>query len=171
MFQPITFYDTVNISPRGIVLNTVTGEFQFLLEGVYAISVVFALGHNEVNNTRTMTFRLFNVTDSFAVITTESIISTPRDTEATFFSVTFVTEVTTSEAGDSFVVQVGDSSGSPQNLYSSVVWNTCGLSLWNVGEFRGVLGQLVVLTAGTIDDETEVGLDTEAGDPITTEHP
>ncbi len=138
-FQNIDFYDAEPLSPRGIATDLVNGTFAFSLTGVYAMSFTYALEHDEVNNARDMIFRVFDVTDDVPVSTLGLIIGTARNQNVTFASSTILFEVDVNNEGDVFVVQVGGAAGSPVGIYSSVQWDSSSISLWNVGEFRGLL--------------------------------
>ncbi len=138
-FQDVDWYDAETVTPRGIATNLANGTFAFALEGVYALSFVLSVDHDEVNNGREFQVRLFDQTLGAPVGSLASIVGTARNQGVTTFSATILVEVTPANAGDIFVMQIGGASGTPAGTYIDVEYNTTTLALWNVGEFRGVL--------------------------------
>lgn len=130
----ITQYDSISVTPRGFTLSAAQGTWAFDREGVYAISLTFAMRHNTFTNPRVKELQVFNTTDGIA-FGTNSVISTPGDSELTNYAITLLMDPDAAAVGKEFVFRLGGTTDS----YTNVVWESLTLALWNVGEFRGTI--------------------------------
>ena len=129
-FIPITQFDTVNIPGRGISLDASADTFSFDFEGVYRVSLIFAIDHNEVNASRQFELRLFNVTDVSAGAVT--VIGMGRNVVVTNFTISFLVDISASNVDDAYRIEVGNAN----TVISSVVWETLNLSIDMVSEWK-----------------------------------
>lgn len=131
-FQEIDYFDTDAVAPRGFTTFPFQGRWQFDRPGVYALALSFGIEHNGVNNGRTTRVQLYNL-DAATPVGNDAILPIGRNAEGTTFGFTAITEVTEAAVGDTFVFRIGGTTDS----YTNVFWDYLGLSLWNVGEYRG----------------------------------
>ena len=124
-YQDITVFDTVGDGPVGATVNTTTGQFSFLEQGIWQLSISVSFEHNSTNNGRTTNVRLWNVTKGAA--SNSFIIGTGRNAEASNASISLsvvVQNPSTRETGDLFVWQIGGG-----DTYSSVSFQSASHSM------------------------------------------
>ena len=129
-------YEAEPFTSRGITMIPATGFFSVNEDSIYRVSFGGAISHNEVNASREMEFRLFNVPDGAPVGTSTFFFGTARNQAVTNMDVTFLVEVGDLEKDKDFVVQVAGALGS---TYTSVAFEDCTLSVNAVGEWRDVI--------------------------------
>ena len=129
-FITITQFDTVNIPGRGITLDASADTVSFEFEGVYRVSLMFAIEHNELNSSRQFELRLFNVNDASGLSST--VIGIGRNVGVTNFTASFLVNISVSDVDDVYRVEVGNA----DTVISSVVWETLNLSIDMVSEWK-----------------------------------
>lgn len=134
-WQPIDGFDELSFdTPIGFNWSLGSGTFEFLNTGDYIVSLSGALTHNESNGSRHLFFRFFNVTKGVPS-GFEFRSDTGRNTEGTPVKESFGVTIAATEVGDSFRAEIGGTADS----YSSVVMETCSLTIMNAGLWAGTL--------------------------------
>ena len=97
-------------------------QFQFRVPGIYSVSVVLSMQHNEVNGGRETGLRFYNATTATPV----AAISMPtgRNSPGTLTNPTFLIEVTEPTLSDLFQVQIGGN-----DAYSAITFSSFSLSI------------------------------------------
>ena len=129
-FIPVTQFDVFPTSSRGIVFDFGTDTFSFNFEGLFRISIMFSIEHNDLNAGRQFELRPFNITDVIAGQST--IIGVSRNTAVTNFTASFLIDIPASNVDDAFRLDVGNA----DTILTSVVWETLNLSIDMVSEWR-----------------------------------
>ena len=125
--------DEFDINPtavRGMVLDFATDTFSFEFEGIFRLTVMFSIEHNDLNAGRQFELRLFNVTDAAAG--SSIIIGVARNSAVTNFTASFLIEVSAASVDDTFRLEVGNA----DTILTSIVWETLNLSIDMVSEWR-----------------------------------
>jgi len=123
-------FTTNPTSGRGMVLDPTTDTFSFDFDGLYRISIMFSIEHNEINSGRRFSVRLFNVTSGLGLH--DITVGIGRNNGVTNFTGSFLIEIDTDHVGDSLRLEVGQA----DTIISSVVWETLNLSIDMVSEWR-----------------------------------
>ena len=118
-------------TPRGVTQDFATESIAFDTPGVWSISISVALSHNELNASRTIGVRLFNITDVSAGVS--SVIGVARNVGVTNFSVSLLVEILTADVGDAWRVEVSGG----VDAFTTVVEDSFTFSATLVSEFRG----------------------------------
>lgn len=160
-WQPFDFFDRVTVNPKGIVL-TVGGDFTFILDGIFQLSLVGFVEHDNLNAGRTFNVRIFNVTEGTPG--SSIVIASARNVDGTVVPLVGLFEILPGDIGDIFRLEYGGTT----SIYSAVVWDALQLSLFSVSEFRGILGVDPGAAALRMLTETGDAITTEDGDRITT---
>ena len=129
-FIPVTQFDVFPTSSRGIVFDFGTDTFSFNFEGLFRISMMLSIEHNDLNAGRQFEARLFNITDS--VPDPAIIIGVARNTAITNSTSTFLVEINADDVGDNYRIEVGNA----DTILTSVIWETRNLSIDMVSEWR-----------------------------------
>jgi len=132
-FIPVTEFDSLPVTNRGVILDSGANTIAFEVEGVYIFSFAFSIKHNDVNSGREFSVRLFDITTSTPAITV--LVGVARNVGVTNFSINGLIEITDMQLGDTFRIEVGDA----DTVITDVIWNTLNLSLNMVSEWRGEL--------------------------------
>ncbi len=129
-FIPVTQFDAFPTSSRGMTLDFNTDTFSFDFEGLFRVSTMLSIEHNDLNSGRQFEIRLFNVTDAAPGLAT--IIGVSRNTSITNFTSTFLVEISAENVDDTYRIEVGNA----DTILTSVVWETLNLSIDMVSEWR-----------------------------------
>ena len=162
-WQPFDFYDSVSVTPKGIVI-ALSGDFTFLLDGTFVLSLNGFFEHDNLNAGRTFQIRLFNVSQGVQVGGT-FVISSGRNTDGTVLPLTAMVEVPAGILGDIFRLEYGGTA----SVYTNVIWNSLQFALWSVSEVRGVIGDPIGAAALRMTTEGGDFIVTEDGERITTQ--
>ncbi len=128
-WQTITGYDqVVTNTPRYVVQDLTNSGLVLDIDGMWLISVYFAISHNEVNAGREMLFRFYNA--DLAVGSRELVVGTGRNVGVTNFSASFLSEVDQVAINDLWQIQVRS-----DDTYTSVTWEDQEFSVTHVGEY------------------------------------
>lgn len=128
-WQTITGYDETTVTtPRFVEQDLANSGLVLNIEGVWLISVYFAISHNEVNAGRTMEFRFYD--NDLGTGTRELVVGTGRNVGVTSFSGSFLAEVGSAAINDLWQVQVRS-----DDSYTAVTWEDQEFSVTHVGEF------------------------------------
>jgi hypothetical protein len=93
-------------APRGVVQDFANDGLRYGYQGVWSITVYFAIDHNEVTQSRSIEVRIFNATTATGSVS--SPIGIARIPPITNYSVTAMVEVDAAQVGDLFQVQIGN---------------------------------------------------------------
>jgi len=129
-FIPVTQFDQFPTTSRGITFDFTTDTFSFDFEGLFRVSTVLSIEHNDLNAGRQFELRLFNITDAESSLST--IIGVARNTAITNFTSTFLVEIVADNVGDTYRIEVGNAN----TILTSVVWESLNLSIDMVSEWR-----------------------------------
>ncbi len=129
-FIPVTQFDQFPTTSRGITFDFTADTFSFDFEGLFRVSTMLSIEHNDLNAGRQFELRLFNVTDAAPSIGT--LIGVSRNTAITNFTSTLLAEISADNVGDEYRIEVGNA----DTILTSVVWESLNLSIDMVSEWR-----------------------------------
>lgn len=133
-WRNINAYDTIDFTPKGVVVTPGTGFFRVTQDTIYRLSFSAAIAHNELNASRELFIRAFNVTD--AVVVGEVFpFGTVRNQAVTNLNISALFEVNESNKNKDFVFQI--SAGA--STYSACDFENCSFDVNAVGEWRDVI--------------------------------
>ncbi len=135
-FIPVDEFDVFPTSSRGITFDFTADTFSFNFEGLFRLSTMLSIEHNDLNAGRQFELRLFNITDAAPSLGTS--IGVSRNTAITNFTSTLLVEITADNVGDEYRLEVGNA----DTILTSVVWETLNLSIDMVSEWREPLTTL-----------------------------
>ena len=115
-----------------MTIDLVNNQFSIDREGVFTLFLGFTFEHNSSNSGRLTNVRLFNVTDGTQI--NSIILATGRNAEASSFQQQVLLEIGPASVSDQLRFEIGDG-----DTYSSVVWDQTNMSVYSVGEWRGVV--------------------------------
>ena len=118
-------------TPRGITQDFATESLAFDTPGVWSISIGFSISHNELNLSRTIDVRLFNITDGSPGLS--STVGVGRNNGVTTYSLTILVEILTADVGDAWRVEISGGA----DIFTAVVENSYTFSATLASEFRG----------------------------------
>jgi len=118
-----------------MTLTPANGYFNVAQDTIYRLSFSAAIAHNELNASREIGIRVYNVTD--AVQVGEVIpFGTARNQAVTNIVISHLFEVNDANKNKDFVMQISDLSGSG---YSLVDFEELSLGINAVGEWRDTI--------------------------------
>lgn len=106
VFETVPFDTDVLTTPRGVTQDQANDGLRFNAKGIWSISVILSLSHDEINAGREFDFRTFNDTQSLAGLVIP--IGIGRNVGVTTFAGTFLVEILGPAVGDLFVLQIGN---------------------------------------------------------------
>jgi hypothetical protein len=133
LWKNVNFWTGTTFPPRGIAINAPgNGQFTFEYEGVYRVSLVGALTHDEVNAGRHFLGRVYNFTDD-AAAGPEFYFPTGRNSPGTVVVIEFLQNVGAADLGKLYGWQYGNTTDS----YTNCNWETLVFGINMVSEYRG----------------------------------
>ncbi len=129
-FIIVTQFDSNSTAVRGLVLDFTADTFSFNFAGIFRLSVMFTIEHDDINAGRQFELRLFNVTEAVAALPT--VIGIGRNQGVTNYTATFLVDIAAADVDDVFRLEVGNASV----VIQTVVWDTLNLSIDMVSEWR-----------------------------------
>lgn len=120
-------FDTELYQPFGITFDLVNDTFDLDYNGLWDFNLLLSFSHNESNQGRQFTVRLYNATDSVGADGITVFIA--RNQPGTTVSIAFDFPVTDLQFADTFRFEVGDAS----SAIGSVVWESTSLIARQVG--------------------------------------
>ena len=129
-FIIIDEFDSFPTAARGINFDFDTDLFSFDFEGIYRLTTMIAIEHNDLNAGRQFTLRLFNVTEGIPSI--GAIIGVARNSAVTNFTSSLLVQIDADDVGDEYRLEVGNA----DTIITSVVWETLNVSIDMVSEWR-----------------------------------
>jgi hypothetical protein len=127
----LTADSTSVVTPRFLTQSFAANGIAFNLEGVWSVSLGFSISHNESQQSRSFSVRLFNVTEGTAG--NETVVGVGRNTDTTTFSVNLLVEMATADVGDLWRVELGGTLSS----ITGVTENSFSFLANLVSEYRG----------------------------------
>ena len=125
-WAPLSVFDSVAATERGVLSNATTDTFQFQYPGTWDLALNMSISHDSSQQGRTFQLRTFNVTEG--VGTTGIIVGVGRNSEATLVNVKARFPVTTADVGDTFRIEIGNGSAITVDE-----WWACDLDYTQVG--------------------------------------
>lgn len=111
-YQVLPTNNSLLSAPRGIVQDSANDGLRFSHPGVYRMSMTLTIEHNiSASVARYFNIRLYNATDATAE-GSGLIVGVGRSDEVSTFSVSWLTEVTESDVGDLFQMEIGNAATS-----------------------------------------------------------
>jgi len=117
-------------APRAVTQDFANNGLIFTIEGVWSIGVVLSLVHAESNSGRQIIVQLYNATLDSSV--SEVVLPIARNQPGTYFSSSFLSEVTAANVGDVFQVRIGGG-----DTVTAVTLQLYTLSANHVSEWKG----------------------------------
>ena len=124
-------FDTQDYVPFGIEFDLANDTFDLDYLGLWDFSLLLSFSHDESNQGRDFTIRLFNVTDAIGADGIKIFVA--RNQPGTTISLPFDAPVTGSSFGDTFRFEVGDASAT----IGTVVWESTNV----IARQSGILTQ------------------------------
>lgn len=115
-------------TPRFITQDFANDGLRFNIEGVFSVSVVFSLLHNESNAGRSIAVQMFNDTAAAAVFSI--VLPIARNQPGTYFSMSFLAEVSAANIGDLFQIRIGGLDTVTTVIVQAYAFNANHVSEW-----------------------------------------
>ena len=123
--------DSENISdPRNVTHDLASEGLHIDDEGIWRITAMLSLSHDELNAGRTIFVRLWNETEAVALVTIP--VGIGRNIGVTTWTGTFLVEFPAALVGDTIQLQIGGG-----NVVLATTAEFASLNCNNCGEFRG----------------------------------
>lgn len=124
VWQNVTAYNELSLAPELCTLDPVTGQFTFLSEGTWRVSIFLSIRHNNAGAYREMNARFRNITDNVDLPPFQ--IPSGQAATITNFSFSSLYRITKELINKVLLLQL---QGGPGSNYTGVSYEGCNLSL------------------------------------------
>jgi hypothetical protein len=147
-WQDVDIFNTLSVgSPRHMAASIPDSTITLEGPGVYFLSIAFSMNHDNDQQGRSFSLRLFDHTTQAPVIGNGYKIGTGRNAQSTAGGISTLIESPTVLPVDHPVsLQVGGST----DIYLDVDFTSFSFTVHSVGEFRGTLGEAVIQSGGGV---------------------
>ena len=125
---PIDQFSALTVPNEHVIFDPVANTFSFDTTGVYQVNYILALEHNSSGATRSVDFRMYNVTDAVAGRPLREVLGS--GITSTTFTGGFLADIYDTDVGDVFRLEISSQVGA--NV-TSVMWSTQNVSAARVG--------------------------------------
>ncbi len=126
IWQPLTMFDTVAATERGILSDATADTFVFSYPGIWDLSLNVNISHPSLPSARTFGIRTFNVTD--AIAGGGLVVGIGRNSEATIVSTTLRFRASEADMGKTFRIEIGGS-----DAVTVDEWWSCDVAFTQIG--------------------------------------
>lgn len=130
-WQPVDVYDMLSTTPRGVALSLANGSFIPTDAAVFMLHWGFSFSHTESQQSRTIYWRVWNMTDGVQQ-TTPQPIGIARNQPETFRQLSFMFEVSPGIEDKELRFEIGNGDD-----MGPVTWNSVNLAIHSISEWRG----------------------------------